>query len=423
MSELSTGTRRLVDLAAVVAHAPTVVLLDEPSSGVAQREVEAMGELLRRVQRSLGATLVVVEHDIAFVAELADRLVALDRGMVLAMGEPEELLARTEVMETFLGSDPLTRTRSGALPTGGAALTGAVPPTEGRPVSDDPRPPVPAGDLPDRPVLDGPPYGSGQGPGPAGTARPWPKVGRVRRFGPVVVVVLALVAAGVVATTQSHASGAGPASAAGTGRSSSPSQVANNPLLPVTYQMAKKAGRTADYHWPAGCDFSTGRLSIPTVYAPPCVPAFQGSNGGATSPGVSATVITVVYYIPPPGDLASAIEGAAGTPATNLATAENYVAMLNHVIPLYGRRVVLVPYNATGISTGRGGRPGRRHQGRPADPRLRLHQRPGPDQCVPRRAGSAPRAVPRLRARVHQPGVPTRRPRTCGEPSRPTTPC
>jgi ABC-type branched-subunit amino acid transport system ATPase component/MFS family permease len=130
VSELSTGTRRLVDLAAVVAHAPTVVLLDEPSSGVAQREVEAMAELLRRVQRSLGATLVVVEHDIAFVAELADRLVALDRGMVLAMGEPQELLARTEVMETFLGSDPLTRARSGALstPTGGAALT-AAPPT------------------------------------------------------------------------------------------------------------------------------------------------------------------------------------------------------------------------------------------------------------------------------------------------------
>jgi hypothetical protein len=173
----------------------------------------------------------------------------------------------------------------------------------------------------------------------------------VRRLGPVAAVVVALVAAGVVATTQSHTSGAGLASTAGTGRSSSPSQVANNPLLPVTYQMAKKAGRTADYHWAAGCDFSTGRLSIPTVYAPPCVPAFQGSNGRATAPGVSAKVITVVYYIPPPGDLASAIEGATGTPATNLATAENYVAMLNHIIPLYGRRVVLVPYNATGIST------------------------------------------------------------------------
>jgi ABC-type branched-subunit amino acid transport system ATPase component/MFS family permease len=106
VSELSTGTRRLVDLAAVVAHAPTVVLLDEPTSGVAQREVEAMGELLRSVQRRLGATLVVVEHDIAFIAQLADRLVALDRGTVLAEGEPDEVLARHEVVEAFLGNDP-----------------------------------------------------------------------------------------------------------------------------------------------------------------------------------------------------------------------------------------------------------------------------------------------------------------------------
>jgi ABC-type branched-subunit amino acid transport system ATPase component len=103
VSELSTGTRRLVDLAAVVAHAPSVVLLDEPSSGVAQREVEAMGELLKNVQARLGATLVVVEHDIAFVADLADRLVALDRGRVMAEGEPADVLDRPEVVEAFMG--------------------------------------------------------------------------------------------------------------------------------------------------------------------------------------------------------------------------------------------------------------------------------------------------------------------------------
>ena len=79
VSELSTGSRRLVDLAAVVAHQPTVVLLDEPSSGVAQREVEAMLGLLRNVRDQLDATMLVVEHDIAFIAELADRLVAMDR--------------------------------------------------------------------------------------------------------------------------------------------------------------------------------------------------------------------------------------------------------------------------------------------------------------------------------------------------------
>jgi hypothetical protein len=80
------------------------------------------------------------------------------------------------------------------------------------------------------------------------------------------------------------------------------------------------------------------------------VPVHRGSNGGTTATGVTDKTITVVDYIAPPGDLASAIEGAAGTPATNLETAENYVAMFNRITPLYGRKVVLVPYNATGTS-------------------------------------------------------------------------
>ena len=113
VSELSTGSRRLVDLAAVVAHQPRVVLLDEPSSGVAQREVEAMVELLRNVRDRLDATLLVVEHDIAFIAELADRLVAMDRGAVLTDGAPRVVLESAEVGAAFLGSDPLALARSG----------------------------------------------------------------------------------------------------------------------------------------------------------------------------------------------------------------------------------------------------------------------------------------------------------------------
>jgi branched-chain amino acid transport system ATP-binding protein len=113
VSELSTGSRRLVDLAAVVAHQPTVLLLDEPSSGVAQREVEAMLGLLRRVRDQLDATLLVVEHDIGFIAELADRLVAMDRGEVIASGAPSAVLELPEVGEAFLGSDPLALSRSG----------------------------------------------------------------------------------------------------------------------------------------------------------------------------------------------------------------------------------------------------------------------------------------------------------------------
>ncbi len=113
VSELSTGSRRLLDLAAVVAHQPRVVLLDEPSSGVAQREVEAMVELLRNVRGRLDATLLVVEHDIAFIAELADRLVAMDRGAVLASGAPRAVLWSPVVGQAFLGSDPLALARSG----------------------------------------------------------------------------------------------------------------------------------------------------------------------------------------------------------------------------------------------------------------------------------------------------------------------
>ena len=121
ISELSTGSRRLVDLAAVLALQPTVVLLDEPSSGVAQREVEAMVELLRNVRDRLDATLLVVEHDIAFIAELADRLVAMDRGGVLTSGTPQAVLETAEVGEAFLGTDPLARTRSG--PSSGTGTT------------------------------------------------------------------------------------------------------------------------------------------------------------------------------------------------------------------------------------------------------------------------------------------------------------
>ena len=125
VSELSTGSRRLVDLAAVVAHQPSVVLLDEPSSGVAQREVEAMVGLLRNVRDRLDATMLVVEHDIAFIAELADRLVAMDRGTVLTSGPPRDVL---DVARGRRGLPRLRPARPVALGRSGAAGT-ATPAT------------------------------------------------------------------------------------------------------------------------------------------------------------------------------------------------------------------------------------------------------------------------------------------------------
>ena len=104
LRELPTGTRRVVDLACLVAHRPTVVLLDEPSSGIAQRESEALVPMLRRLRDEMGASLLVIEHDVALVSALADRLVAMDAGRVIADGAPDDVLADADVVASYLGT-------------------------------------------------------------------------------------------------------------------------------------------------------------------------------------------------------------------------------------------------------------------------------------------------------------------------------
>lgn len=103
MHELSTGTRRIVDLAAVVAHRPHIVLLDEPSSGIAQREAEALAPLLLRVREQLSASMVVIEHDLTLLHGIADRMVALDLGELIAAGEPDAVLTDPRVVDAYLG--------------------------------------------------------------------------------------------------------------------------------------------------------------------------------------------------------------------------------------------------------------------------------------------------------------------------------
>jgi len=115
--ELSTGVRRVVDLACVVAHSPSVVLLDEPSSGIAQRESEALAPLLLRLRGELGATLLLIEHDIPLITAVADRLVALDRGLVIAAGPPAAVLRDPVVISSYLGDNRAAISRSGALQT------------------------------------------------------------------------------------------------------------------------------------------------------------------------------------------------------------------------------------------------------------------------------------------------------------------
>jgi ABC-type branched-subunit amino acid transport system ATPase component/MFS family permease len=115
--ELSTGVRRVVDLACVVAHGPSVVLLDEPSSGIAQRESEALAPLLRRLRDELGATLLLIEHDMPLITGVADRLVAMDRGLVIAAGPSADVLRDPEVISSYLGDNTAAIGRSGSLTT------------------------------------------------------------------------------------------------------------------------------------------------------------------------------------------------------------------------------------------------------------------------------------------------------------------
>ena len=113
VGELSTGSRRVVDLGCVLAHAPTVVLLDEPSSGIAQREAEALGPLLLRIRDELDASLVVIEHDMVLISAISDRLVALDQGRLITAGPPADVLAHPSVIESYLGGDASVIGRSG----------------------------------------------------------------------------------------------------------------------------------------------------------------------------------------------------------------------------------------------------------------------------------------------------------------------
>ncbi len=113
VGDLSTGSRRMVDLACVVAHRPKVVLLDEPTSGIAQREAEALGPVLLGLRDRLGASLLVIEHDISLISSVADRLVALDQGAVVTSGPAAEVLAHPAVVASYLGTGGDALRRSG----------------------------------------------------------------------------------------------------------------------------------------------------------------------------------------------------------------------------------------------------------------------------------------------------------------------
>jgi branched-chain amino acid transport system ATP-binding protein len=113
VAELSTGSRRIVDLAMAIAHDPEVLLLDEPSSGVAQKETEALGPLLKRIQRETGCALLIIEHDMPLITTVSDRLICLELGSILSEGTPAEVVSDPRVVSSYLGGDVDVINRSG----------------------------------------------------------------------------------------------------------------------------------------------------------------------------------------------------------------------------------------------------------------------------------------------------------------------
>src|SRR5581483_8859634 len=113
VGELSTGTRRIVDLACVLAHRPSVLLLDEPSSGIAQREAEALAPVILDVRDKTGAAIIVIEHDMPLISAVSDELIALEAGSQIARGRPEDVLTDPRVVAVYLGGTEVAVQRSG----------------------------------------------------------------------------------------------------------------------------------------------------------------------------------------------------------------------------------------------------------------------------------------------------------------------
>ena len=102
--ELDYGNARRLELVRAAALAPTFVLLDEPTSGMSNVESVAMIDEVRALARAVGAGVVVIDHDLAFITGVCDRIYCLDQGRVIATGTPEEIHADPKVQAAYLGA-------------------------------------------------------------------------------------------------------------------------------------------------------------------------------------------------------------------------------------------------------------------------------------------------------------------------------
>jgi ABC-type branched-subunit amino acid transport system ATPase component len=112
VGDLSTGTRRIVELAGLLALDARLLCLDEPTAGVAQRETEAFGPLMLRIREELDASMLIIEHDMPLIMAVSDRVYCLEQGQVIAEGEPVDVRNNPLVVASYLGTDQQAIDRS-----------------------------------------------------------------------------------------------------------------------------------------------------------------------------------------------------------------------------------------------------------------------------------------------------------------------
>lgn len=102
LGSLPYGTRKLLDICRALMTEPSVLLMDEPTSGTAAADRELLRQIVGGL-RGDGLTTVIVDHDVAFITDVCDRLLAMNFGRPLAVGQPHEVLARQDVIEAYVG--------------------------------------------------------------------------------------------------------------------------------------------------------------------------------------------------------------------------------------------------------------------------------------------------------------------------------